>query len=114
MGELLEVHLHQVLEFVRARRRQNDPDDAAVAGVGGPVDETGRLRTRDQFAGTVMPKDEVFGHLADGRPVGTGVTPDREQKLVMRWRDADGFDLKLAPAQKPAQAGPQLEEMLEV
>jgi hypothetical protein len=78
MGELLEVGFGKQLKLVHARRRERDANHALTPRVGVASDESLRDGAVDQTDSGVVAQDEVVRDLADGRPGGVRVPPDRE------------------------------------
>jgi hypothetical protein len=86
------------------------PDDPVVVPVLTPSDEPGGLGSIDQADCAVVAQQQVFGHVADGRPAPIGMTPNGEQQLVLSRRDAGRLGLLLAPAQEAPEPGAELEQ----
>ena len=108
--ELFEMALAQLAETAVPEGGEAQVDNSLVAPVGMAPDEAGGFRPVDQLDRAVVPEQEGLGDLPDGRTFPARVPPDREQQLVLRRREADGYRLCLAPAQEAAQAGPELEQ----
>ena len=112
--ELLEVGLGECLEALAPGRGELQADDPVVLGVAHPLDQLGRVGPVHQPDGAVVAEQEVVGHLADGRAAAVGVPADGQQQLVLRRRQSGGLRLLLAPAEEPAQSGPQRQQILVV
>ena len=79
----------QLAEPSRAERREVEPDDALIDGVGAPVDEARIHRAVDEPDRAVVAKQQGVGDIADRRRVAAWTAPDREEQLMLRGRDAD-------------------------
>ena len=64
-------------------RREPEAHDAAVTRVGLTAHEVPLLGAVDQLHRTVVAEQERAGDVTDGRRIGAGVAPDREQELVL-------------------------------
>ena len=106
--------LRQRLETLAPRRGELQPDDPVVLGVAHPLDQPGRYGPVDEADGAVVAEEEVVGHLADRRPPVVGVPSDGQQQLLLRRRQPGPLGLLLAPAEEPAQPGPQRQQILVV
>lgn len=94
----------ELLEGGGALLGQGQPDDPPVIGVFLADDQPDGL---GPLNGTVMAKQQIPGHVADGRPARVVMPPHREQQLVLGGGKAGRLGLRLAPVQKPAQARTQ-------
>ena len=113
-AQLLEMGLGQRLQALAPRRGELQADDPVVLGVAHPLDQLGRDGPVDQPDGTVVAQQQVVGDLADGRATAIGMPPDGQQQLVLRRGQPGPLRLLLAPADEPAQAGPQRQQVLVV
>ena len=108
--ELLDVQFAQVLEAFGPLGGQLEPDLALVGPVGPAAHEPGGDRAVDELDRAVVAQQQVAGDVADRRTGRVVVAADREQQLVLRGGQTGGDGLPLAPAQEPAQAGPEAEQ----
>lgn len=78
--------------------------------VPGSSHEPCRIGSVDESDRAVVTKEEVVGHLADGRTTRVIVTAYGEHQLVLGWSQTGGASLQLAPSLEVAKAGPQPEQ----
>jgi hypothetical protein len=81
-----------------------------VGRVNMPVDEPGMHSAVGEADRAVVKEQQRISCLADRRSVAVWMASDSEQQLVLRGRDADGRRLLLAPPEKLAQSGSQIEQ----
>ncbi len=106
-GELLKVESGQHSQTLGPVRGQMQTDDAVVFFVAGPDDETGGVGPIDKADGAVVVKEQVVGHLTDGRAPEIVMSPYSQQELMLGRREAGGPGLTLAPAFEMPKPGPQ-------
>ena len=86
--ELFEVESGQRFQALGAVVGEMQPDDPMVVVVPGAGDQTGRVGPVDQPDGAVVAKEQIVGHLADGRAPRIAVTPDGQEQLMLGRRQA--------------------------
>lgn len=111
--ELFEVGLGQGVELCVAGGGERDAHDA-LAAIAVALDQAVADGTVDQPDRAVVAQHQIVGDFADGRSGGVRMTPYREQELVLGWRQTSCLGLMVTPADEAAQAGAQLQEMLEI
>jgi len=108
--ELLEVESGQGCETLVTLLAELQPDDTVVVLVPRALHQTGSICSVDESDRAVVTKEEVVGHLADGRTTRVIVTAYGEHQLVLGWSQTGGASLQLAPSLEVAKAGPQPEQ----
>ena len=108
-SELLEVGGGESIEHPTALRGELEPHETSVATVAVPAHQAGPLGPVDELDRAVVAEQEMLGDVTDRRIVGPGVTPHRQQELVLLARQAGGGGLVLTPAQEAPQAGSELQ-----
>jgi hypothetical protein len=112
--QLDQVSRSQVVEDSLAPAGQPDPDEPAVAGVGGSLHQASRLRAIDQLDRAVMPQQQVAREVSDRRRLGAGMALDRDQELMLDMSQPGLASLILAPPLEPAQAAAERQQVLEI
>lgn len=69
-----------------------------VVFVSDPTDEPRGVTTIDETDSAVVEKEQVVSYFSDRRATMVGVSPDREQELVLCRCEPCGTRLALAPA----------------
>ena len=110
--ELLGGRLDQALQRALAPWGEAQAYDAAILAVAHAPDQSRLLRPVHQSDNAVVAEQQVVGDLADGWSSGVGVTPDGQEKLMLRWGQPGAGALFLAPPEEPTQIGPQLQQEL--
>lgn len=108
------MRLGQPLELLGPVWRELDPHNALVRGVRRAADKSLTRRAVYQLDRAVVTEHEVVREVTDRRAGGIGVSANGQQQLMLSWRQSRGPCLSLAPTEKAAQPGPELEQMLEV
>ena len=83
--ELLEVESGQGCETLVTLLAELQPDDTVVVLVPRALHQTGSICSVDESDRAVVTKEEVVGHLADGRTTRVIVTAYCEHQLVLGW-----------------------------
>src|SRR5215831_12503348 len=112
--QLDQVSRSQFVQDSLAPVGQPDPDEPAVAGVGGSLHKAGQLRAVDQLDRAVMPQQEVAREVSDGRRRAAGMALDRDQQLMLDMGQPGLSGLVLAPSFEPAQAAAERQQVLEI
>jgi hypothetical protein len=82
-GEFFPVQGCELFEGGGALIGQGQPDDPPVIGVFLADDQPDGLGALGQLDGTVVAKQQIPGHLTDGRPTGVVMPPHGEQQLML-------------------------------
>ena len=100
--QLVPVQFGKLHEHGLALRREQHPNEAAIARTLLLLDQPFLSRALDQSHHRVMTLLQELRQLGNGRPSAPSVTSDAEQKLVLLWRRAAGSRRLLAEAQELA------------
>ena len=82
--------------------------------IGVPLDESCRCRPVDELDGAVRFQQQVAGEIGNGRTVTAGVPLDRHEQLMLPGGETHFARLRFAPVQEPAEAGAELQQILEI
>jgi chloride channel protein, CIC family len=108
------MSLGQLVQPPTAECSQAQSDDTLVAPVRPAADQPGGFGTVDELDGAVVPEQQCFGNVTDGRSAPPLLTPDREQELMLCRCEANRHGLFFAPVQEAAEASAERKEALVV
>lgn len=106
------MQLRERLEFAPPEGREHQPHGASVPLVASANDQTGRHGPIDELDGAVVPQEQMVRHRRDRRAEGVPVPADREEQLVLGRGQSLRTGSLGAPAQEPAKAVPEPQELL--
>ncbi len=95
-----------------AKRGEREPHDPSVRRVTAANDQPCFGSAVDELRCAVLAEEQRLRDIADGWWTRARVTTDRQQQLVLRWREARAVCLFLTPVLEPAEPDPQLQEPL--
>jgi hypothetical protein len=93
-------------------RSQRQSHDAAIIQVTGARDQPQLLGSIGERNRRVVPDEQIFGNLTDGRPSMIGVAADCEQQLMLRVGQPGVQRLARAPLVEATQQNPECEQPL--
>lgn len=110
-GKFFQMGRGQPIEHQSASRREHEVNHATVVGIEMSTHEPGQLSSVDELDDAVMTHEQVLGQFADRGRGWSGMTPDRQQQLMLLGRDPNRSCLLLAPFQKASQRDTDVEQL---
>ena len=108
--ELFEVALAETCQLVGSGSGDGEANHSMVGGVTRAAEVAGLHGAIDEAGRAVVAEQQSLGNVADRRGLRSGVSPDREEELVLRGCESFAFGFFLAPVQEPPQLGAELEQ----
>ena len=104
--ELFEMEGRQCFEPLGTGLCKTKPDDTMVLVISDPSDQTNGLCAIDETDRAVVTKEQVVGHLPDGRPPRVTVPAHGQHELMLGGCQTCGSSLLFAPSLEATQACP--------
>lgn len=109
--ELVEVGLGEAPEHRMSGGGQRQSGDPSVVIVECAFDESGSFRSIDELDRAVVLDEEMFRHVGDGRRFVARMPADRQQQLMLAWREPGLRRLLIAPSQELPEAVAECEQI---